>query len=71
METQDKVITEKRLSTMEQKIDNIIEVVKEIKQDLKNHIAEEENKFAGKWVEKLTLAILGGIVVGVTMLIFK
>ena len=71
METQDKIITEKRLSTMEQKIDNIIEVVKEIKQDLKNHIAEEENKFAGKWVEKLTLAILGGIVVGVTMLIFK
>ena len=71
METQDKIITEKRLSTMEQKIDNIIEVVKEIKQDLKNHISEEENKFAGKWVEKLTMAILGGIVVGVTMLIFK
>lgn len=63
--------TENRLTIMEQKIDNIAKVVDEIKQDLRSHVLEEDKKFAGKWVEKLTIGILGGIVVGVIMLIFK
>ena len=76
MET--KITNEKRLATMEQKIDNLIEDVKEISSDIKAHVKSEEeryekldNKYSGKWVEKLTLAIAGGLVIGIIMLLIE
>lgn len=63
---------ENRLTIMEQKIDNLIEDVKEISKDIKSHIASEadrydklDNKYSGKWVETLTLVIAGGLVVSI------
>lgn len=63
---------ENRLTIMEQKIDNLIEDVKEISKDIKIHIASEadrydklDNKYSGKWVETLTLVIAGGLVVSI------
>ena len=69
---------ETRLAKMEQKIDNIIEDVKEISKDIKDHVRREEekyekldNKYAGKWVEKLTLAIAGGLVIAALTSLLK
>lgn len=73
---------ENRLTIMEQKIDNLIENVKEISKDIKSHIASEadrydklDNKYSGKWVETLTLVIAGGLFVsimgGIFFIIFK
>ena len=57
---------------MEQKIDNLIEDVKEIATDIKDHVKWEaekyehlDAKYSGKWVEKLTLAIAGGMIVAI------
>lgn len=70
MET--KINTENRLATMEAKIDNLIEDVKEIASDIKDHVRWEaekyeklDQKYSGKWVEKLTIAIAGGLVVAI------
>ena len=70
MET--KINTENRLATMEAKIDNLIEDVKEIASDIKDHVKWEaekyeklDQKYSGKWVESLTLAIAGGLVVAI------
>ena len=70
MET--KINTENRLATMEAKIDNLIEDVKEIASDIKDHVRWEaekyeklDPKYSGKWVEKLTIAIAGGLVVAI------
>ena len=70
MET--KINTENRLATMEAKIDNLIEDVKEIASDIKDHVKWEaekyeklDQKYSGKWVEKLTIAIAGGLVVAI------
>ena len=52
---------ENRLTIMEQKIDNLIEDVKEISRDIKTL----DNKYSGKWVETLTLVIAGGLVVSI------
>ena len=52
METE-KIKTENRLTTMEQKIDNLIEDVKEIGKDIK----ELDSKYSGKWVEKAIVSI--------------
>ena len=52
---------ENRLTIMEQKLDNLITDVKEIKGDLKSL----DNKYSGKWVETLTLVIAGGLVVSI------
>ena len=49
----EKVKTENRLTTMEQKIDNLIEDVKEIGKDIK----ELDSKYSGKWVEKAIVSI--------------
>ena len=65
------VKNENRLAKMEQKLDNLIDDVSEIKKDLKEHILQEDTKYAGKWVEKLTLGIIGGIIVRIVMIIFK
>ena len=76
MESQ--VINEKRLATMEAKIDNIIDDIKEISNDIKAHVKWEaekyeklDNKYSAKWVESLTLAIAGGLVVGLVLYIVK
>ena len=69
---------ETRLAKMEQKIDNIVEDVKEISKDIKDHIRWEgekyeklDSKYSGKWVEKLTLAIAGGLVIAVHTFLLK
>ena len=73
-----KINTENRLATMEQKIDNLIDDVKEISSDIKAHVKSEaeryeklDSKYSGKWVEKLTLAIAGGLVIAIIMLIIQ
>ena len=73
-----KINTENRLATMEQKIDNLIEDVKEISNDIKDHVKWEaekyeklDSKYSGKWVEKLTLAIAGGLVIAIIMLLIE
>ena len=65
---------EKRLATMEQKIDNLIDDVKEIAKDIKDHIKWEgekyeklDTKYSAKWVETLTLTIAGGLVVAIVI----
>ena len=69
---------ETRLAKMEQKIDNIVEDVKEISKDIKDHIRWEgekyeklDSKYSGKWVEKLTLSIAGGLVVAIIVFLLK
>ena len=69
---------ETRLAKMEQKIDNIVEDVKEISKDIKDHIRWEDekyekldSKYSGKWVEKLTLAIAGGMVIAILTFLLK
>lgn len=69
---------ETRLSKMEQKIDNLAEDVKEISKDIKDHIRCEgekyeklDSKYSGKWVEKLTLAIAGGMVIAILTFLLK
>ena len=73
-----KINTENRLATMEQKIDNLIDDVKDIGKDLKDHIKSESEKYerldvkySGKWVEKLTLAIAGGMVIAILTFIIN
>ena len=72
------ITNETRLAKMEQKIDNIVEDVKEISKDIKDHIRWEgekyeklDSKYSGKWVEKLTLAIAGGLVIAVLTFLLK
>ena len=69
---------ETRLAKMEQKIDNVAEHVKEISKDIKDHIRWEgekyeklDSKYSGKWVEKLTLVIAGGLVIAVLTFLLK
>ena len=69
---------ETRLAKMEQKIDNIVEDVREISKDIKDHIRREgeryeklDSKYSGKWVEKLTLAIAGGMVIAILTFLLK
>ena len=69
---------ETRLAKMEQKIDNIVEDVKEISKDIKDHIRWEgekyeklDSKYSGKWVEKLTLATAGGMVIAILTFLLK
>ncbi len=50
---ENQVQTEKRLATMEQKIDNLIEDVRDIAKDIKCL----DGKYSGKWVEKTVIAI--------------
>ena len=76
MET--KINNENRLATMEQKIDNLIDDVKDIGKDLKDHIKSESEKYerldvkySGKWVEKLTIAIAGGMVIAILTFIIN
>ena len=66
------ILIEKRLSKMEEKIDNLTNTVKEISSDIKEHVRWEaekyeklDTKYSAKWVETLTLTIAGGLVVAI------
>lgn len=63
----EKILTENRLATMEQKIDSLTDDVKEIAKDIKSL----DNKYSGKWVEKAIVAIGTGVVIAIVSLIFK
>jgi archaellum component FlaC len=73
MEIENRILTEKRLSTMEEKIDNITKTVDKVSCTLEKMDAKIEtldSKYSGKWVEKaivaigtaLTIAAAGGLV---------
>lgn len=63
----ERILTEKRLSTMEQKIDNLTKSVEEIGNDIKSL----DTKYSGKWVEKAIVAIGTGVVIAIFSLIFS
>lgn len=77
METTERIQTEKRLATMEQKIDNIIDGVKnlsatinKVDSKLDDHIKREgekyeklDNKYSAKWVETGVVAIITSIII--------
>ena len=78
----DKINNEKRLATMEQKIDNLIDDVKGIASDIKDHVKWEaekyeklDSKYSGKWVEKTLLVVIGiaatGLIGAILKLILK
>lgn len=78
----DKINNEKRLATMEQKIDNLIDDVKGIASDIKDHVKWEaekyeklDGKYSGKWVEKTLLVVIGiaatGLIGAILKLILK
>lgn len=78
METNEKILTEKRLSTMEQKIDNLIDDVKEISADIKDHIKREsekyeklDNKYSAKWVETGVIAITTALIIAAIVGLFN
>jgi len=67
---EDKINTENRLAKMEQKIDNLIEDVKEIASDIKDHVKWEadkyeklDGKYSGKWVETGVVAIITSLII--------
>lgn len=69
---EDRINNEKRLATMEQKIDHLITDVKGISDDIKAHVKWEaekyeklDTKYSAKWVESLTLTIAGGLIVAI------
>ena len=74
----EKLNNEKRLATMEQKIDNLIDDVKGIASDIKDHVKWEaekyeklDSKYSGKWVEKVLLVVIGIAATGLIGAIFK
>ena len=82
MEKTKEVINEQRFTMLETKLDNLIEDVKEIASDIKEHIRWEsekyeklDTKYSAKWVETMTLTIAGGLIVtiigGITLFILK
>lgn len=67
-----KLETEKRLAKMEQKLDNLIDDVKSIATDIKEHVRWEaekyeklDNKYSAKWVEKAIIAIATGLIISI------
>ena len=75
---ENEIKTENRLTIMEQKIDNLTSTVNKIDEKLDKHVEWEtekyeklDAKYSGKWVEKLTLAIAGGLIVAVIMLLMN
>lgn len=70
--------TEKRLATMEQKIDDLREDVKEIASDIKEHIKWEaekyeklDSRYSGKWVEKAIISIGTALIISILAAILK
>jgi len=75
---EDKINTEKRLATMEQKIDNLIEDVKEIASDIKDHVKWEaekyeklDGKYSGKWVEKAVIIMSTSVALAIIAAVLK
>ena len=61
-----------RLAVIETEITTLKGDVSEIKQMLKDHVEWESNKyetlsnlFAGKWVEKITIAVTGSVITAI------
>lgn len=61
---------ENRLTIMEQKIDNLIDDVKDIAKGIKDHVKWEaekyeklDSKYSGKWVEGAIIAIGTAIII--------
>ena len=70
--------TENRLTILEQKIDNLIEDVKEIASDIKDHVKWEaekyeklDGKYSGKWVEKAIISIGTAVVISIILAVVK
>ena len=75
----ERINTERRLTTMEQKIDNLIKIVEKVGENvdkvdskLDKHVEWEaekyeklDNKYSGKWVEKAIVAIGTAIIIAV------
>lgn len=72
------VKTENRLATMEQKIDNLIEDVKGIATDIKDHVKWEaekyeklDTKYSAKWVEKAIISIGTAVLIAIILAAIK
>ena len=70
METTERIQTEKRLSKMEEKLDNLTEKVQDIASDIKDHIKWEaekyeklDSKYSAKWVETGVIAITTALII--------
>ena len=74
METSEKILTEKRLATMEQKIDNLKEDIGDVKIDIKgiaSDIKQLDSKYSAKWVESGVIAIITAIIIAAVVGLFK
>ena len=74
----EKINNEKRLATMEQKLDDLKEDVKSIASDIKEHIRWEaekyeklDSKYSGKWVEKAIISIGTALIISILAAILK
>ena len=63
---------------MEQKIDNLIEDVKNVATDIKDHIKWEtekyeklDGKYSGKWVEKAIISIGTAVIISIILAAIK
>ena len=82
---EDKINNEKRLATMEQKIDNLKEDIGDVKNavtgiatDIKDHVKWEaekyeklDGKYSGKWVEKAIISIGTAVVIAIILALIK
>ena len=74
----EKINNEKRLATMEQKLDDLKEDVKSIASDIKDHIKWEaekyeklDGKYSGKWVEKAIISIGTALIISILAALLK
>ena len=74
----EKINNEKRLATMEQKLDDLKEDVKSIASDIKDHIKLEaekyeklDSKYSGKWVEKAIISIGTALIISILAALLK
>ena len=74
----EKINNEKRLATMEQKLDDLKEDVNSIAYDIKDHIKWEaekyeklDSKYSGKWVEKAIISIGTALIISILAALLK
>ena len=74
----EKINNEKRLATMEQKLDDLKEDVKSIASDIKDHTKREaekyeklDSKYSGKWVEKAIISIGTALIISILAALLK
>jgi Txe/YoeB family toxin of Txe-Axe toxin-antitoxin module len=72
------LINENRLAKMEQKIDNIIDDIKELSNDIKAHVQWEaekyeklDGKYSGKWVEKAIVSVGTALIIAILVAVIK